>query len=91
MNWLRDALKALGWAVAATALCVGVLLSAAIGGWEVYAVTLAVAPPLASSFHRSGRVAAMTAGWELLIVGGLVGLVDWLAGDGLAGFRAPGR
>jgi O-antigen ligase len=81
MSWLRDTLKALGWATAAAAVCFCVLVSGVFGGWGVYAGVLVGVPFLAYSYHHSRRVAGLVAGWEGLFATAVVIWIVWAFRD----------
>jgi len=79
--WLRDILKGLLWAVGAAALVIGVAYSGFSHGLAPLVVIPALAPVAAYQVHRSPRVAWLTLGWVLLLVGAFIGLVLWAFRD----------
>ncbi len=81
MNWFRDILRGLLWAVGAAVLTAGVAYSGLTHGLAPLVLVLALGPAAAYRFHRSPRVAWLTFGWVLLVVGAVVGWVLWAFRD----------
>lgn len=81
MGWLRDTLRALGWAVAAAVLGVVLLSSRAVHGLIPHLLPLAAAPVGAYWYHRSKRVTWLTAAWVLVFVVATVLWVLWAFRD----------
>jgi hypothetical protein len=81
VNWFRDIVKALGWAVAAIALAVAAVFAGLTHGLTPPVATLGFAPLAAYGFHRSPRIAWLTLAWVLLFVGAIVAWVWWAFKD----------
>jgi hypothetical protein len=81
MNRLRDTLKALGWAVGASAVCLLLAASGAIHGLAPHLAPLAVAPVLAFFYHRSRRIVGLVIGWECLFATAAVLWLLWAFRD----------
>ena len=81
MTWFRDILKGLLWAAGAAALTFAVAYSELTHGLAPLIAILAVAPVAAYQVHRSPRIAWLTLGWILLLVGAFVGWVWWAFRD----------
>jgi len=81
MSWLRDALNALAWAVAAATMGVALALSGLVGGLVPIVLPLAVAPILAYRWHGSSRVAWLVGSWVVVLVASAVVLLLWVFRD----------
>ena len=77
MSWLRDTFRALGWAVAAFGISVGVGLSGIGTGLLPALLPLIAAPILALRWHQSWRIAGLVAVWLVVLVAAGVLLLLW--------------
>ena len=89
MNWLRDVLLALLWAVVAASLSVALEVCGLVAGFVPILLPLVAAPMLAFRWHRSRRIAWLVAAWVLVLAAAGILYLVWEFRD--FQFRAPGR
>ena len=81
MAWLRDGSKALLWAAGAFLVAFALLRSELFGGLSPLTLPLTLTPVAAYRWHHSRRLAALVAGWELVILVAAALSVAWAFRD----------